>query len=143
MEVGETYNPLPSHLTLMSRFWSQLPPHALAHVVKPLFERTKRVVITFGNTAHLGPQHVAVHMIEPSPPLYKIHENLRRQLINNQVEFEYPQFVGDGFKAHVSKRPKDIFKPGLHHEVRAVYLIEVMVQGEKHVRYIRERFELQ
>lgn len=41
LETGKIYAELPSHLTLMSRFWSELSPDELAGIVRPLFQNAR------------------------------------------------------------------------------------------------------
>src|SRR3982750_1638619 len=94
MVVGRTYNPLPSHLTLMSRFWSDLSPEELGEIIKPLFLRTQPIELTFGETATLGPKQVAVHLVENTKELRSLHSQLYDGLNAKGVTYTVPQFVG-------------------------------------------------
>lgn len=142
LTVGTTYNPLPSHLTLVSRFWSSSSPEALADRVKPLFERTKPAELLFGQPANIGPNHTAVHLIEHMQKIKHLHEQLCSLLDDLAVEYTNPQFVGNGHKPHVSRRDGDGFAPDYKQIAKAAYLIEVEIQGERHVRFVRAKFDL-
>lgn len=56
LEIGKAYDELPSHLTLMSRFLSELPAEELASRVRPLFAQTAPAHLVFGETMKLGPK---------------------------------------------------------------------------------------
>jgi len=137
LELGKTYDDLPSHLTLMSRFSSELPPEELAVVVHPLLSATPPVHLAFGETIALGPKRVTAHMVS-SPDEVKLHEALRKVLDSAKVEFQYPEFVGDNHKAHVTQRTGVQFDPGSEHVARAAYLVEVVDKK----RMIRTKFTL-
>lgn len=138
VEVGKTYDELPSHLTLMSRFFSDLSPERINEVVRPLFSRTAPVKLTFGETAELGPKKLTVHMVEHSHGLKQLHNKLRVLLNSANIEYEYPQFIGENHKPHVTKRPGVQFSVGERKTVQAAYLIEIV--GSK--RVVRSKFEL-
>ncbi len=142
MVVGKTYNPLPSHLTLMSRFWSDLSPDELAEVVRPLFQQARPIELIFGEAAMLGPKQVAVHLIENTEELKSLHLRLHDLLNTTGVTYTAPQFVGNGYKPHVSRREGDQFNAGHKQMANAAYLIEVEIKGEDHLRHIRVKFDL-
>lgn len=142
MSVGQVYNPLPSHLTLMSRFWAELPPEKLVKLVEPLFQRTQPIGLTFGETASLGPKQVAVHLVENTKALKDLHSQLHGLLDATGATYTAPQFVGDGYKPHVSMREGDQFTAGYKHMANAAYLIEVKIRGKDHLRSICAKFEL-
>src|SRR5688572_11148011 len=91
LEVGKTYVELPSHLTLMSRFWSELMPEALSRELQPAFARGP-VVLTFGETTILGPKKVVAHMVESSDEL-ELHRAICKVLDSLTVEYQYPEFI--------------------------------------------------
>lgn len=142
LSVGETYNPLPSHLTLMSRFRAELAPEELAKIVTPLFERTNPIELCFGKLATLGPNQVAAHLIKNTEAIKTLHSELRVLLNKAKVTYAIPQYIGDGHKPHISKREGDQFLPGHKQMAKAAYLIEVKINGKDHLRFVRSRFDL-
>src|SRR5690606_10220099 len=54
------------------------------------------------------------------------------------VEYEYPQFIGENHKPHVTKRVDVRFKAGEEKTVRAAYLVEIVDSR----RVVRSKFEL-
>lgn len=132
LELEKAYNDLPSHVTLMSRFTSDLAPDELASVVKPLFSDTKSIHLLFGNTIKLGPKKVTAHMID-SPDEHLLHERLLGVLKDAGVVPQYPQFIGADHRAHVTQRDGVDFPSKTHLMASVVYLIEV-INGQRIAR---------
>jgi hypothetical protein len=137
LEVGMTYVELPSHLTLMSRFLSDLSPNELAANVQPFFVQTAPIQLVFGKTLTLGPKKVTAHMVT-GPDERRLHNNLRELLDTIKIEYQYPEFMGDNHKPHVTAREGVRFAPSSKRAASAAYLIEI-VDGK---RAIRAKFEL-
>jgi hypothetical protein len=137
LEAGRTYEELPSHLTLMSRFWSDLSADELSKIVRPLFARTNSIELLFGDTVELGPKKLTVHMVQ-QPEEMKLHNKLRELLDSVKVEYQYPQFIGSNHKPHVTKREGVQFGAGDKRISKAAYLIEVVEEK----RAVRAKFEL-
>jgi len=142
LEVGKTYNPLPSHLTLISRFYSHGSPNGIADKVSGLFSETKSIDLAFERMATIGPKHTVVHLIQPSEALRKLHNQLAEILDRIGVDYTQPEYIRAGWKPHISKRAGDDFAPGFTYPTKASYLIEVHKEGEKHLRTVQERFNL-
>ena len=137
LKVGRAYDELPSHLTLMSRFLSDLPPDELIAKVRPFFTETAPVHLVFGETAALGPKKVTAHMVT-SPDERRLHNNLRKLLEGVKVEYQYPEFIGDNHKPHVTAREGVQLVSDSKRTVSAAYLIEVADRK----RIIRAKFIL-
>ena len=143
LTVGKRYNPLPSHLTLVTRFFSTETPERIATIVNPLFARTNSLELLFEETVLLGPNHTAVDLVKSTKELLELHEQLITLLESVHATYTHPQFVGAGWKPHVSKRSKNNFKPGDCILISKGYLIEIKISSSKsHVRHIRARFNL-
>jgi len=137
LDVGSMYDELPSHLTLMSRFISNLSPESLADTMRPLFAGTAPVLLKFGKTVELGPKRVIAHMVD-SPDELQLHQALRTLLDTTDVMYEYPEFIGNNHRPHVNERRNVTYKPGDEHLVAAAYLIEIVDKR----RLIRAKFTL-
>jgi len=137
LEVGRIYNDLPSHLTLMSRFLSNLDPKELTHLARPIFESTNHIQLLFGPTIRLGPKKVTAHMVS-SVGEQKLHSTVKMLLETVGVTFQYPEFIGVHHKAHVTQREGVDFSSNSRLVSSAAYLIEV-VNGK---RVIRSQFAL-
>jgi hypothetical protein len=138
LEVGRVYDELPSHLTLMSRFLSDLSLKTLAATLRPLFSKTDPTTLVFGETTKLGPKRVTAHIITSSDES-KLHRELRDLLSTVDAEFQYPEFIGEDHKPHVTERKDIHFAPGSKYIARSAYLIEVVDKK----RLVRAKFELE
>lgn len=132
LEVGKMYPELPSHLTLMSRFLSELSADDLARTVQSVFDTHAPVVIEFEQTTQLGPKKLTVHMVN-SASERALHNALLHVLQSLGAQFEYPDFIGAGHKPHVTKRPGMQFNAGETYTSTTVYLIEI-VESKRLVR---------
>jgi hypothetical protein len=137
LEIGKIYDKLPSHLTLMSRFLSDLPPNELTTKIQPLFAKTTPVLLVFGITTALGPKKVTAHMVN-SPDELRLHDELHKTLDTTKAEYKYPEFIGSNHKPHVTQREGMQFTSGSGHRASAAYLIEIVDKQ----RVVRARFEL-
>lgn len=125
LEVGRTYDDLPSHLTLMSRFLSELAPQEIAQKVRSVAQKTPPVSLTFGHAEKLGPKQVTAHMVI-SPAEQQLHKDIKAVLDDLKVTYQYPEFIGNGHKAHVTARAGVDFLPGQTQTAQNIYLIEVV-----------------
>lgn len=137
LEADGVYDKLPSHLTLMSRFLSNLSPESLANAVRSLFASTVPVSLAFGETVRLGPNKVVAHMVT-SPDELKLHYALRKVLDTTEITYEYPEFVGDNHKPHVTERVGVHYESGDQYVASVAYLIEVVDKK----RVVRAKFIL-
>jgi len=142
LEVGATYNTLPSHLTLISRFYSHEPPTSIVDRVSGLFNETRCIELIFEQTTRIGPKHTSVHLIQPNTALRKLHTQLSSILDGIGVDYSQPEYINEGWKPHVSERKNDGFASGFSHVTKAAYLIEVFKEGESHLRNVQNRFNL-
>jgi 2'-5' RNA ligase len=142
LDVGGVYDVLPSHCTLMHRFWSELNPGQLTNKLRDILDRANALPITYGEQEIFGPPPVTVNKILETPELKTLHVSLYERLDELGVEFTAPQWVGEGYKAHVTKREGVTFTEGESQLCKTVYLIEVNVPENKEARYIRAKFIL-
>lgn len=133
IKVSETYVELPSHLTLMSRFFSKLSPTQLDAHIRPIFEQQRPIRVLFEGMVELGPKRLPVHLVKHTHELRALHNKLHGALDAINVAYEYPQFIGENHKPHVTQRVGISFHAGDTKTMHAAYLIEV-VDGTRVVR---------
>ncbi len=143
LEVGGLYNPLPPHLTLMSRYWSELKPDEISLQLSPLFKQMPLLELTISDDDVIGPKHTPVHIIAPSTELINLHHQLKQELNILCVTYAYPHFVGQSWKPHVSYREGSDYKVGTIVRSSAAYLIEVTRTAKGDVRFVSSKFNLQ
>jgi hypothetical protein len=137
LEIGRAYDELPSHLTLMSRFLLGLLPEELTAKLQPLFAETAPIHLTFSETARLGPKKITAHMVN-SPDERDLHNSLCKLLDTTKAEYQYPEFIGDNHRPHVTEREDAYFEPGSEIISSTAYLIEVIDKQ----RVVRAKFAL-
>lgn len=144
LEVGTAYDVLPSHCTLMHRFWSELSPSQLAGKLQPTFDEASAIALRFKDKEVFGlpDTPVTVNRLLDTSELKTLHINLYRKLKQLGVDYTAPEWVGDGYKAHVTERAGVSFKENHLHISKAAYLIEVKVPGNDQARFVRARFAL-
>lgn len=140
LEAGKAYDVLPSHCTLVHRFWCELDSTQLAEKLQPIVNNTESVVLIFRDKEVFGPPPVVVNRLLDTPELRTLHMDLYKKLEQLNVEYTAPQWVGEGFKAHVTERSGVSFDKGYKHASNAVYLIEVRVPENEESRFVRARF---
>lgn len=142
MDVGDTYEELPLHCTLMHRFWSELDPEVLADKLSEFFKTIQPILLKPYEHLLLGPKQVPVSELELTDQFKDLHMRLYESLNDLGVEYTAPEWVGDGYRAHVTERENARLEVGTEYVSKAVYLIEVKVPGHDHKRLIRHKFEL-
>lgn len=142
LHVGDIYDELPLHCTLMHRFWSDLEPEILAAKVSDFFKETRHVTLKPHERLLLGPKQVPVSELELTDELKRLHMGLYEILNDLGVEYTAPEWVGDGYRAHVTERENARLEVGSEQNSNAVYLIEVNVPGHDHKRLVRHKFVL-
>jgi 2'-5' RNA ligase len=139
LKVGKAYDVLPSHCTLVHRFWCELDSTQLTEKLQPIFDDTESVMLTFEGKEVFGPPPVTVNRLLETPELKALHMNLYKRLGQLNVEYTAPQWVGEGFKAHVTERSGVSFDKGYEHISDVAYLIEVKVPENEDARFVRAR----
>jgi hypothetical protein len=142
MQVGNVYDELPMHCTLMHRFWSELSVVELASKVKPLFEVTPSVVLATYKRTLLGPKQLAVSLLELTDELDSLNMQLYELLSELGVEYTAPQWVGKGHVFHITDRESERLEIGSKQPCNTVYLIEVKVPGHDYQRFVQAKFDL-
>jgi hypothetical protein len=126
----------------MHRFWSDLDPDALASKVAPLFKATSPVILKSHERLLLGPKQMPVSELELTEQIGHLHMQLYAALNKLGIEYTAPEWVGSGYRAHVTERKNAHLEVGSEHTSQAAYLIEVEVPGHDHQRLIRHKFVL-
>ncbi len=142
MNIGDIYQELPSHCTLMHRFWSELSPELLVSKVNDFFKQIHPVVLKPHEHLLLGPKRVPVAELELTNELKELHMRLCEFLNDLGVGYTAPEWVGEGYRAHVTERENTRMEVGSQHISKAVYLVEVEVPGHDHTRFVRQKFKL-
>jgi hypothetical protein len=142
MSVGDIYEELPLHCTLMHRFWSELEPEVLANKVYDFLKEVKPITLKPYERLLLGPKQVPVSELELTDEFKHLHMGLYELLNDLGVVYTAPEWVGERYRAHVTERENARLEVGSEQDSNAVYLIEVEVPKYDHKRLIRAKFDL-
>src|ERR1700712_4209047 len=91
----------PLHITIVPVFTADA---TLERVTDAL--AGSRLTVTGGVEERFGRGHsIRVTVIVPTPNILGLHRSLMQNLAPLHPLFEEPEFVGDGYRPHVSRRP--------------------------------------
>ncbi len=90
----------PLHITIVPVFTADA---TLEHVADALYGQ--RLTVTGGGEERFGRGNsVRVTVIEPTPNILSLHRGLLQNLAPLHPVFDEPDFTGDGFRPHVTRR---------------------------------------
>lgn len=142
MEVGDIYEVMPLHCTLMPRFFSHLPPDDLIDQVQTLLEQTKPISLIPMERTAFGPHRVMAAMIKTTPTVLELHAALYYQLKQLDVRNTETDWVGPGYLPHVTDQANSVLPINKAFRSRAIYLIEVEHPLDGKRRFIRSKIDL-
>lgn len=139
LRINESYDPLPSHLTLVSRFQTSLEEARLINLLKPIANSVRKSLeLRCENTAIIGPKQTPVLIVTMSSMMRDIHDQIIA-VLKDRVTFKYPQFLEDGWRPHISRRDDEQIDTTTNIDCTAMYLIEVNRTEHGDKRYDRAR----
>ncbi len=142
LEVGKNYNPLPSHLTLVPRFWANESPEEIAELVIPIFKKSDSMPLTVGKSELIGPKNTEVYLVSKSAELSDLHSDLVNELAAIDAEFSHPEFMYNNWTPHISVRHEKKFEDDTALDCNKGYLIEVNRTKDGDMRHIHSSLGL-
>lgn len=131
LQVGQTYDMIPLHCTLVHWFWLEQSPEEVAKRLQVRLQSQKSITLTAqdeqaftGKTKQGATIPVTVNDIVATPELRQLHEDMCQELEAMGVQYSEPQYVHEGFRPHVTHQKDGKLTSG---EVRTsgnIYLIE-------------------
>ena len=141
VEVGQTYDALPLHCTVMHWFRTGASAEDLLDVVAPIVESTSALKLTAGPRdlfgPSQGPHHLPVNRLQPTEALAVFHGRLLEGLETLGVVHTEPEYTGDSFVFHVTMQHGVRFDEGQTHLATVAYLAEAQDQkriARKHIQ---------
>ena len=125
MTVGQAYEQLPMHCTIMHRFHSALTAADLALALEPIIAASEPIVLQPTGHMAFGPRQQLVTKIELSAALLSLHMKLYEKLNELGVQYTETDWVGDGYTPHVTDKHGKRLNAKEPTVSRAVYLISV------------------
>jgi len=142
MEVGAVYKTIPLHCTLLHRFFSNLPINVIDEKVRSVFEQTASLRLLPEQRLAFGPNRVLVATLKLSPALKNLHIALYGLLNELVVRYSETDWVGPGYKPHVTDQSGKSLSLDTTQVSNTVYLLEVEhpLQGRR--KFVRRKFKL-
>lgn len=124
MKLGHVYEVLPLHCTLVHWFHTERNAEDILRAVKEKIEEHAPVTLTSQKAALFGrEENIPVHTVH-GEGLHLLHNDLVEILNTLTVTYSEPEFVGNGYKPHVTTHGEKTFTPGSITTVKNVYLVE-------------------
>ena len=142
MTVGNVYKTLPLHCTLVHRFFSSLPVSVIDKKVRLTFEQTEPLLLTPNDRVAFGPNRVLVAKLQLSPALKSLHLKVYELLNELGVRYSEIDWVGTGYKPHVTEQSGRRLSLDTTSLSTAAYLVEVEYPLQGHRKFIRRKFNL-
>jgi hypothetical protein len=142
LAINASYTSMPLYCTLVHSFHSKLPVQELISGVQQVFAHTSPITLTAVDHQAFGPRQVLVTLLEDSPELLELHNSLYTTLNQLGVNYTEAEWVGAGYKPHISDRNGQSFIDMSPLVSKAAYLIEVQFPLEGDQRFVRAKFDL-
>ncbi len=127
VEIGEIYEHLPLHCTLMPWFRLTATPEELLEKISMIFERHGPLELISAAPALFGPNDdIPVHTLASNPSLINLHNKLFVALNEMDAIHTERKWTGNGFAPHVATKNKRAFPPDSHARINEVYLFEAL-----------------
>lgn len=140
--VGQQYNSLPLHCTLMHWFRFDGGPALLQDTLTKVLSSQKPITLTGTETHEYGPLLVVATMVRLTDELTTLHTNLYRSLNDLGVRYVEPAWVGDGFEAHVTKQGETMLQAGESKASSTAFLVVAEGPEYQYPRTVIARFSL-
>lgn len=104
MTVGQAYEQLPMHCTIMHRFHSALSAADLVLALEPIIADSEPIVLQPTGHMAFGPRQQLVTKVELSAALLSLHMKLYEKLNELGVQYTETDWVGTGYTPHVTDK---------------------------------------
>ena len=142
LKLGSIYKTIPMHCTLLHRFFSSLPLDVIDEKVRLLFKQSAPLILKPEQRIALGPNRVLVATIQLSPALKNLHLKLYELLNEVGVRYSETDWVGTGYRPHVTDQSSRSLPLDRTQLSTAVYLVEVEYPLQGRRKFIRKKFKL-
>lgn len=142
MSVGEAYDQLRMHCTLVHRFHSKLSPSDLATQLEPVLAGQPVVTLSAGEHVAFGPQKQLVTLVQQTDEIQFLHQRLYDFLNQLGVHYTEAEWVGQGYTPHVTDKNGKRLSHSQPSISAAIYLIAVEHPLRGRRRFIHKKFNL-
>jgi hypothetical protein len=137
--VGDafTLREWPLHLTVAPTFVIEGGLLAMLPAVAPILTAQPALRLRVGPEAGFGHAlDVPVSLVEPAVELTRLHTGLVVALLAVGARFDDPEFVGDGYRPHITLKGVAALPPGDHLNLAQAAVVDMAPAGERRVREV-------
>jgi hypothetical protein len=127
VDINKVYVALPLHLTMMSWFYSDKTPAEVVRVIQPVVEQQSPIELVSGEPDLFGiEKDVPVNRLVDEATLKQFHQSLHDALRTVGARYKSPEWVGDGFRPHVTRQRSGRFETGTRFAATKLYVAEAV-----------------
>jgi 2'-5' RNA ligase len=134
---GWALNDWPLHVTIVPTFETESTAADVGAALMPLLAGRARFTVLAGFDEGFGrAADIPVTIIEPSSELVELHASLVSAVKSGGGVFDDPDFVEDGYRAHVTKTRHAAVLPGDSLELAQIAIVDMAPQGDARLRHV-------
>ena len=127
----------PLHVTVAPTFVVAGDVQSVVSVVEPCLSAQPPVRVRAGSEEGFGRSMTRPAMvIEPDVELSALHLALLRALRKSEAEFDHPDFVGTGYRAHITRTRAEAVGPGDELELCQAAIVDMEPEGDRRLRRV-------
>lgn len=143
VEEGKVYEHMPLHCTLAHWFFSDFGPQEIMEKVSSRLSGHGFVELISEESALYGPnKDISVNVLVRGDALINLHRKVLEGLDSLNVEYAIPEYMGKGYKPHVTRYDGRSFSIGNKHEVKRIYLVEALDENSPPKKKVQALFTL-
>lgn len=134
---GWALNDWPLHVTIVPTFETESTAAEVGAALKPLLAGRGHLTVLTGFDEGFGrAADIPVTIIEPAGELVELHASLVAAVKSGGGIFDDPEFIEDGYRAHVTKTRYAETKSGELLRLRQIALVDMAPQGDARLRHV-------
>lgn len=120
----------PLHLTLLPNFSIAWDGSTLGERLRPVLTGRRPITVVASHEEFFGPREtIPVAVVETTPELTSLHRELHDMLAAAGAAFEYPAYVADGYRPHVTAQAHRRLGPGEEARLDTVSVVGIAPHG--------------
>ena len=134
---GFSLSDWPLHVTVAPTFVVTVDLSAVAGVISPELRRQPGLGVRVGHDEGFGRSgKIPVSVLEPAPALADLHSRLVAALTELGAVFDDPEFVGAGYRAHITMTPAARSQPGDELTLTQAAIVDMEPEGDRRLRRV-------
>jgi 2'-5' RNA ligase len=139
LAVGDafTLRAWPLHLTVAPTFVIEGGLPAALPTVAPILVAQPALALRVGPAEGFGKaMNVPVSLVEPTAELTQLHAGLVTALVAAGARFDDPEFVGAGYRPHITLKGVAPLQPGVGLTLQQAAVVDMAPAGERRFREV-------